>query len=120
MTEKIDFKTDQEVDSATVHIGTDPKTGLELYRRFKTLNSDKHDKQHVISYEEWLIAKDGKIYEEFYRVKKYIIVDVLDNNYLGYSTWNSQLSPVLIPKITARLAALPVDVVNDYVLQNII
>lgn len=116
LTEKTDLKTDEQVGSETKHIGTDPVTGLEMYRRFKGLNSDLHDKQHRITYEEWLIAKDGKIYEEFYRVKTYLVVDITDEpQYLAYTQWYNQLGPVLLPAINNTLVAMPKDAVNNYV-----
>lgn len=116
MTEKIDFKTDEQVGSITNHIGTDPITGLEMYRRYKSLNSDAHDKKHKIGYEEWLIAKDGKIYEELYTQKEYLAVDILDEpKYPNYTKWFNELSPILLPEINATLKKMPFDATNGYV-----
>lgn len=110
------LKTDLQTGTTTVHIGTDSITGLEMYRRMKTLNSDVHEKQHRISYEEWLVAKDGKVYQDFYTVKTYLVVDKLDApQNLSYTQWFNQLAPALLPAINQTLLEIPKDAPSNYV-----
>ncbi len=116
MTEKLDLKTDAEVGASTIVRGIEPVTGLEMRRRFKGLNSDLHTKEHVITYEEWLIAKDGKVYEDFYQIKQYKAIDITTPpEYLAYTQWFNQLSPVLLPPINNTLLAMPLDAKQWYV-----
>lgn len=110
-----DLKPDSLVGTTTVHVGTDSITGLEIYRRMKSLNSDVQEKQHRISYEEWLVAKDGKVYQGFYSVKTYIVVDNNDTQKLSYTIWFNQLAPVLLPSINQTLLEIPKDAGNNYV-----
>lgn len=131
MTEKLDFKTDEELNIETQHIGTDPLTGPEMYRRYRILASDSYSQEDLIHYEEWLVAKDGKIYNELYSQKKYIVKDIPEVLYtkdemmlngqiaLGtevkisaipqYTNWFAQLKPILLPSINKTLLAIPID-----------
>ncbi len=116
MKEKLDFKTDIQVRASTIIRGVDPITGLEMRRRFKGLQSDLHSKEHIITYEEWLIAKDGKIYENFYQIKQYRVIDITTPpEYLAYTQWFDQLSPVLLPAINNTLLAMPLDAKQWYI-----
>lgn len=102
---EITLLSDAEVGTSTIHIGTDPVTGLEVYRRFKTLNSDAHEKKHRITYEEWKVAKDGKVYQEFYQEKQYLVVNITDVDppQMKYDYWFAALSPTLLPEINNSL-----------------
>jgi hypothetical protein len=104
MTEK-KILTDEEVGTSTVHVGTDPITGLEVYRRFKSLYSDTHEKFHRITYEEWKVAKDGKVYQELFTEKTYMVVNIADTEppQMKYDQWFKALAPTLLPEINNTL-----------------
>lgn len=100
---KEDLLTDEQVGYPTLNVGVHTITGLAVKRRFKSLFSDSHTKEHTITYEEWQIGLDGNIYEEFYRIKTYKVVDDLDNQSLKYTQWVNALKPSLEPAFNNTL-----------------
>jgi hypothetical protein len=75
MTEII-LETDQEIGVATQHVGVNPITGLEMYRRPRKLYWDSFIKEDFITYEQWEVAKDGKVYDELYKIQDYRVCDI--------------------------------------------
>lgn len=80
-----------------------------------SLYSDVILKQHHIGYEEWLVAKDGNIYDEFYTIKYYIVVDNLDTKNFQYTNWFKMLAPALLPDISKTLMEIPKNSPTNYV-----
>lgn len=113
----IDIQPDSVIGATTISMGNDSITGLPMYRRFRGLQSDLLNREHKIRYEEWIVAKDGNVYVDFYKVKTYIVVDKTDEpQYLGFTIWYNNLAPVLLPAINQTLSLLPTYVDNNYVI----
>lgn len=117
MTIKEDFKPTTQF--YIVSIGNHLITGFPTFRRFKDLGTINELKQFYVDYEEWQVPSDGNVYEEFYTIKRYLIVDITDvgQEYSGYTNWFSQLSPVLLPAINSTLSEIPQNE-NNYVVKN--
>lgn len=86
---EITLKTDQEVGANTISVGVEPRTGFSLYRRFNRFELDTNLKEHTVTYEEWLVSKDGKVYDRFYRLRQFKAVNITDvvPNKLRFDQW---------------------------------
>jgi len=86
---EITLKTDLEVGAITINVGTEPRTGFSMYRRFRRYQLDTESKEHTVSYEEWLVAPNGKIYDRFYRIRQFKAVNITDvvPNKLRFDQW---------------------------------
>lgn len=77
---EITLQTDAEVGANTINVGTEPRTGFPLKRRFRKYELDTITKEHTVSYEEWLVFPDGKVYDRFYRWRQFKAVNITDVN----------------------------------------
>jgi len=86
---EITLLTDGEVGSVTVNVGVEPRTGFALKRRFRKYELNTQTKEHIVTYEEWLVAPDGKVYDRFYRWRQFKVVNIMDvvPNKLRYDSW---------------------------------
>lgn len=118
MTEKTDLQPDDKLGVVTQAMGPDPITGLPMFRRFLSLHSNVQQKQHTVSYEEWLVCPNGKVYQEMYRVKEYKVVDIFDTvpPQLKYTYWFNQIGPMILSEIASSLmAVVPIDADSGFV-----
>lgn len=108
MTE-INLKTDLEVGATTILVGVEPRTGLNLYRRFNHYELNTDEKEHTITYEEWMVAKDGKVYDRFYRKRQFKAVNITDvqPNKLRFDQWYNQFKNQFGTSINNFITAIP-------------
>ena len=106
---EITLKTDQEVGSTSVLIGNEPRTGFQLYRRFRGYQLNTEQKEHTVQYEEWLVLPDGKVYDRFYRWRQFKAVNITDvtPNKLRYDQWLTQFKTQFGTNINNFLTNIP-------------
>lgn len=106
---EITLKTDQEVGANSILVGTEPRTGFPLYRRFRGYQLNTEAKEHTVSYEEWLVCPDGKIYDRFYRMRQFKAVNITDvvPNKLRYDQWFNQFKTQFGVTINNFITAIP-------------
>ncbi len=112
MTEKLDLKADEQAGYKTISLGVHPQYGLETYMRFSgVLNIDVRIKQIIVRCEKWMIAADGKVYEELYSGSwQYIVTDNKDSGNLEFTQWNNQLGqPIIVPAINKKISGFRPD-----------
>jgi hypothetical protein len=106
---EITLKTDAEVGANTILVGIEPRTGFNLYRRFNRYELNTDQKEHTVNYEEWLVAKDGKVYDIFYRRRQFKAVNITDvvPNKLRYDQWFNQFKTQFGVNINNFITAIP-------------
>ena len=106
---EITIKTDLEVGANTISVGVEPRTGFNLYRRFNRFELDTNSKEHTVTYEEWLVCNDGKIYDRFYRVRQFKAVNITDvvPNKLRFDNWFTKFKTEFGTQINNMLTGIP-------------
>jgi len=112
---EIILKTDNELGVQTVVVGQDPLTGLDKFRRMKSFFYDVHDKQFRVTYEEWQVALDGKVYQKFYQVNTYYAVNITDvePNELLYDAYFNLFNPIISPDVNNVIQNIDGNVVRE-------
>lgn len=103
-----------------ISVGNNSITGFPMFKRFKDLGTINEIKQFYVEFEQWQVCPNGKIYENYYELKRYLIVDITDPGfeYSGYTNWFTTLAPTLLPAINKTLLEMPKESENNYVVQK--
>ena len=106
---EITLQTDAQIGSTTVNVGTEPRTGFPLKRRFRRYELNTETKEHTVTYEEWLVFPDGKVYDRFYRMRQFKAVNITDVNppKLRYDNWLTRFSTEFGANIQNMLTNIP-------------
>lgn len=120
---KDNLRTDAElnlggVQISTLTVGTD-ENGFVIKRRFRPdlLEVRVNDKVVVVHYEEWREV-NGKIYEELYQVKNYMVTNIVSKNDNRFDLWVGAIAQMLVPAIAESLTSIPAEAPTGWVLNG--
>lgn len=106
---EITLQTDAQAGSQTVDVGIEPRSGFPLKRRFRRYELNTETKEHIVTYEEWLVFPDGKVYDRFYRFRQFKAVNITDvqPNKLRYDQWFTRFVTEFGANIQTMLGNIP-------------